>query len=214
MAEEAIVRPFATIIRMARRQVALPVLDQTGTAAGQPHWFGGMQFFWCDEASAKTPDYPEFRRINLVAKKLIGLTQASDELLDDSAISLGDFLSGPLGFAGGLSWMEDYAFLRGVGGGQPRGVVGAPVTLAPARAAAGAIGYVDCINMLQNFLPSARGRWIISQSAMASLIQMSGLNHFLMYISHQVSLVLVRILSITLFLLISLDLDLIHLTVS
>lgn len=174
MAEEAIVRGGATIIRMASRQVALPVLDQTQTTAGEPHWFGGMQFYWTDEAAEKHAEYPTFRRINLVAKKLIGLTHASDELLDDSAISLGDFLSGPLGFAGGLAWMEDFAFLRGVGGGQPRGIVGAPVTLAPARAVAGAVGYVDCINMLQRFLPSARGQWIISQSAMASLIQMSG----------------------------------------
>jgi len=174
MAEEAIVRSMATVIRMAGRQLSLPVLDQTGTTAGSPHWFGGMKFYWADEAQEKTETNATFRRVNLVAKKLIGYTNASDELLDDSAISLGDFLSGPLGFAGGIAWMEDYAFLRGTGGGQPRGVVNAPATLAPARAAAGAVGYVDCITMLSQFLPSGRGAWIVSQSVMASLIQMSG----------------------------------------
>jgi HK97 family phage major capsid protein len=175
MSEDALVRKFATVIRMSRRQLQIPVLDQTGAlGAGLPNWFGGMRFYWRDEGQSKTHTEPTFRRINLVAKKLIGYTSASDELLDDSAISLGDFLGGPLGFAGGIAWMEDYAFFMGLGGGQPRGVINAPVTLAPARSVAGQVNYVDCINMLQNFLPSARGRWFVSQSVMASLIQMQG----------------------------------------
>lgn len=175
MAEEAIVRSKATIIRMSRRQVAIPVLDQTGAlGAGIPNWFGGMRFYWADEGQEKTETDASFRRINLVAKKLIGHTNASDELLDDSAISLADFLGGPLGFAGGIAWMEDYAFLRGTGGGQPRGIVNAPVTLAPTRVLAGSISYVDCINMLEQFLPSGRGVWVVTQRAMSNLIQMSG----------------------------------------
>ena len=175
MSEDALVRKFATVIRMSRRQLQIPVLDQTGAlGAGLPNWFGGMRFYWRDEGQQKTHTEPTFRRINLVAKKLIGYTSASDELLDDSAISLSDFLGGPLGFAGGIAWMEDYAFFMGIGGGQPRGVINAPVTLAPARNAAGQVNYVDCINMLSNFLPSARGRWFVSQSVMASLIQMQG----------------------------------------
>lgn len=174
-AEGGIVRPYATIIRMARRQISIPVLDQTQTlGVGLPAWFGGMQFFWADEGQEKTETEAKWLRVNLVAKKLIGLTHASDELIADSAISIGDFLSGPLGFAGGIPWMEDFAFLRGVGGGQPRGVIAAPVTLAPARQTAGAIGYIDCIEMLSQFLPSGRGRWTVTQSAMANLIQMSG----------------------------------------
>jgi len=175
MAEDTLVRKYATIIRMNRRQIQIPVLDQTqALGAGIPNWFGGMRFYWTEEGAEKEETEPKFRRVNLVAKKLTGLTYASDEIVSDSAISLADFLSGPMGFAGGIAWMEDYAFLMGVGGGQPRGVVNAPVTLAPARTAAGAISYVDCINMLQQFLPSGRGRWCVSQSAMASLIQMSG----------------------------------------
>lgn len=174
-AEGVIVRPYATIIRMARRQVSLPVLDQTQTlGAGIPAWFGGMQFFWADEGQEKTESEAKWLRVNLVAKKLIGLTHASDELIADAAISLADFLGGPLGFAGGIPWMEDFAFLRGVGGGQPRGIIAAPVTLAPARQTALQISYVDCINMLQQFLPSGRGRWAVTQSALAALVQMSG----------------------------------------
>jgi len=174
MGEDSIVRPTATIIRMPGRQISLPVVDQTTTTAGIPHWFGGMKFYWAGEGEEKEETEAKFRRVTLVAKKLIGHTVASDELLDDAAISLGDFLSGPLGFTGGVVWMEDFAFLMGAGGAQPRGVINAPVTLAPARQAAGTINYVDCINLIQNFLPSGRGQWVISQSAMADLVQMSG----------------------------------------
>jgi len=175
LGEDTLVRRNATVIRMARRQIAIPVLDQTGAlGVGLPNWFGGMRFYWADEGEEKTETEASFRRVNLVAKKLIGYTTASDELLDDSAISLGDFLTGPLGFTGGIAWMEDYSFLMGVGGGQPRGIINAPVTIAVTRSVAGQINYIDCINMLQNFLPSARGRWAVTQSAMASLIQMQG----------------------------------------
>lgn len=174
MAEESIVRGRATIIRMRRRQISVPVLNQAGTTAGRPHWFGGMRFYWTEEAKEKTATEPEFRQINLTAHKLIGYTYASDELLADSAVALGDFISGPLGFAGGLSWMEDFAFLQGTGVGQPLGVIPAPATITINRAATNSIGWTDLANMMENFLPSGRGVWIITQSAMADLIQMAG----------------------------------------
>lgn len=175
-AESSVVRNRATIIRMRRRALQIPVLDQTGTTAGIPHWFGGMRFYWHEEAASKTLTTAEFRQVELVAHKLIGYTRASDELLDDSAISLADFLSGPLGMAGGIAWMEDYAFLRGTGAGQPLGVITAvnSPTILVARAVAGAIGFADLANMMENFLPSGRGVWVITQSAMSELIQLAG----------------------------------------
>jgi len=174
MAENAIVRPRATILPMRRRQLDVPVLDQTGTTAGIPHWFGGMQFYWAEEAHEKTLSDPTFRKISLVAHKMIGYTRASDELLDDSAISLEAFLSGPLGFAGGATWMEDYAFLQGTGAGQPLGVIPATATINVARATAGTITYADICNMLMNFLPTGKGVWVISQSALSTVVQISG----------------------------------------
>ena len=174
LGEGSIVRQRATVIRMRNRQLDIPVLDQTSTAAGRPHWFGGLRFYWAEEASEKTSSDPVFRQVSLLAHKLIGLTRASDELVDDSAISLGDFLSGPMGFSGGVQWMEDYSFLRGTGAGQPLGVLNAGATITVARTAAGAIGFADLANMMEQFLPSGRGVWVISQSAMSDLIQLNG----------------------------------------
>jgi HK97 family phage major capsid protein len=174
MGESATIRPRATIIPMRRRSIQIPVLDQTDTTAGQPHWFGGMTFAWAEEASSKTQSDPDFRQIELVAHKLIGYTRASDELVDDSAVSLDAFLSGPLGFAGGAVWMEEFAFLQGTGAGQPLGVINAGATITEGRNVANAIGFDDLADMVQDFLPSGRGVWHISQSAMSSLIQLNG----------------------------------------
>jgi len=175
--EVGIVRSRATVIPMRRRQITLPVLDQTSTTAGQPHWFGGMTFEWIEEGQEKPTDDPAFREINLTAHKLVGFTRASDELLDDSAIPLEAFLAGPLGFAGGAVWMEDYAFLRGTGTGTPLGVaLPAGATITVARAAANAVSYVDLVNMLVEFLPSGRGVWVISQSVMPQILQLQDPN--------------------------------------
>lgn len=174
MGEQATIRPRATIIRMARRAIRLPVLNQTGTTAGQPHWFGGMTFDWAEEGTTKDQSDPTFRQIELVAHKLIGYTRASDELVQDSAISLDDFLSGPMGFAGGAIWMEEYAFLQGTGAGQPLGVIPAPATINEVRNTANTIVFDDLADMVADFLPSGRGVWHISQSAMSTIIQLNG----------------------------------------
>lgn len=172
--ENGIVRSRATKIRMNRRAVDIPVLDQTTTTAGVPHWFGGMLFYWLEEATSKTETNAKFRKISLVAHKLIGYTEASDELIEDSAISLGDFFNSSLGFAGGIAWMEDYAFLRGTGAGQPLGVVNAGATITVPRQAVGTpVQYLDIVNMMESFLPSARGVWVMNQTVMSNLFQMT-----------------------------------------
>lgn len=171
--ESSIVRSRATKIRMNRRQVDIPVLDQTGTTAGSPHFFGGMTFAWTEEAAAKTETNPAFRKVSLVAHKLAGYTRVSDELLADSAISLGDFFNSALGFAGGVAWMEDYAFLRGTGAGQPQGVINAGATITVARTGTTTpIVYGDLVNMMEAFLPTGRGVWVFNQSAFSNLMNM------------------------------------------
>lgn len=175
MGESSIVRPRATIIRMARRQIAIPVVDQTGTTAGQAHWFGGMVGYWAEEAAEKTASDASFRQVVLTAHKLIGYTRASDELVDDAAISLGDFLSGPMGFAGLLAWMEDYAFLNGTGVGQPLGVIKAGATITVNRQATSpAVQFDDLANMRAQCLPSGNYVWVVNQGLMDEFITMNG----------------------------------------
>jgi HK97 family phage major capsid protein len=171
--ERSIVRQRATVIPMRRRQVNLPVLDQTGSTAGLPNWFGGMQVYYTEEGASKPEVNAKFRQISLVAKKLTAWTAASNELLDDSAVSLSAFLAGPMGFAGAVQWWEDYMFLRGTGAGQPLGVINAGATI-NVNPAAGDVTYTDLVNMIEHFLPTGNPVWVIHQSNMSNLMLMTG----------------------------------------
>jgi HK97 family phage major capsid protein len=176
MGEGAVVRPNgATVVRMNSRQVTFPVISQTGTTAAQPHWFGGLLVYHAEEAAEKTESDVSWRQFTLTANKIIGYTRASDELVSDSAVSLGDFLSGPFGFAGAFTWQEDYDFLQGTGVGMSLGILTAGATITVNRTATSpAVQYTDLVNMLVKFLPTGRGRWVISQSVLSDLLTMSG----------------------------------------
>jgi HK97 family phage major capsid protein len=173
MWENNVIRQRATIIPMRRRSIRFPVVDQTGTAANQPHQFGGIVAQWTEEAQEKTETDPAFRQMELVAHKLVCYTRVSDELLDDSAIGLAAYLTGPAGFVGSINWLEDWAFLRGTGAGQPLGVINAGGTAVVARAAAGAVGVADIMNMVMTF-GGSNGIWHITRRAMATLLQLNG----------------------------------------
>lgn len=172
MHEKNIVRQRATIIPMRRRQIAMPVLDQTSTVAGQPHSFGGILATWTEESGQKDQNDPTFRQIQLVAHKLVCYTRASDELLDDSAIGLDAFLRSNRGFAGAIAWFEEYAFFQGTGAGQPLGVINAGATI-PVVAAALAITVPDIMSMVQA-IQGDSPIWHISRGQMASLMQLNG----------------------------------------
>lgn len=166
-------RNGATIIPMARREINIPVLDQTDTTEGVPHMFGGINVFWQAEASEKTQSEPNFRQVKLVANKLVGYTRASDELLADSAVSLEAFLTGNMGFAGAIAWKEDYSFLNGNGVGQPLGILNSGVTTTVAREEQADVTYTDIVNMEAAFYsPNNRGVWVASQSLKAKLMLM------------------------------------------
>ena len=169
-APDALVRPRATRVPMRRRQIQWPTLDQTNTTSGRPAWFGGVRALWTEEGEYKTETDPAFRQINLVAHKLVTLTEASDELLDDSAVSLEALLTQL--FGGAIAWYEEEAFVNGTGAGQPLGVINAGATFVQARAAAGAIGLVDLINMLEHSYGNPV--WFITRSALPSLMQLNG----------------------------------------
>lgn len=171
---DAVVRPYARKMPMASRSLTIPKLEQDGTPA--EYWkldyFGGVLSYWTEEGAAKTETEPEFGQMELIAHKLAGHTQASDELLADSAIGLDALLSDL--FRGAIVMREDFAFLRGTGVGMPLGILNSPVLLTQARNAADTVAFVDIANMLGQFLPSSYGNavWVVSLLALPQLLQM------------------------------------------
>lgn len=171
---QTIVRPRAQIIRMNRRTVSIPALAQTQVVSGGFNWFGGIKTYYTPEGGQKGDSQPSFRQVTLTAHKMTGYTVSSDELLDDSAISLQDFLMGDMGFPGAMAHQADYDYLQGDGVGKPTGVLNSDATIVHPRATAGAIGYEDLTGMLAKAMPNTQLVWVMSQSAMAEMLNLQG----------------------------------------
>lgn len=173
-ATQTIVRPRAQIIRMNRRTVTIPALAQTGVVSGGFNWFGGIKTYYTPEGGQKGESQPSFRQITLTAHKMTAYTASSDELLDDSAISLQDFLMGDMGFPGAMAHQADYDYLQGDGVGKPKGVLNSDATLVVPRTTAGHIEYEDLTEMLSKAMPNTQLVWVLSQSAMVELLNLKG----------------------------------------
>jgi len=171
---QAVVRPYARKMPMASRSLTIPKLEQGDAPAAywKLDYFGGVLSYWTEETGAKTETEPEFGQMELIAHKLAGYTQASDELLEDSAIGLEALLSDL--FRGAITMREDFAFLRGTGVGMPLGILNSGCLLTQARDTANQVNYVDIANMLGQFLPSSYGNavWVVSLLALPQLLQM------------------------------------------
>lgn len=101
-----LVRRKATIIPMNREELYLPKLTS------------GVTVYWPGEASAITPSKPGLDRVTLNAKKMAALVPVSGELLEDSAIAIGNLLATL--FAEAMAAEEDRVGLAGsIGGGDP-----------------------------------------------------------------------------------------------
>jgi len=151
---------------------AIPILDQGDTPAAywKLDYYGGVLSYWTAESGAKTETEPEFEQMELVAHKLAGYTQASDELLADSAVALEGLLMGL--FRGAIATREDFAFLRGNGVGMPLGILNANCLVTQDRATANTIEYRDLARMMDQIMGYSSAYWVVDQTAMPELLQM------------------------------------------
>ncbi len=169
---ETVVRPRAEVIRMSRREIKIPSLDQVGTVTGGFSWFGGVRTFYLEEAGAMTESSMDFRDTTLTAHNLTAYTRSSNQLLDDSAISLQDFLMSVIPRA--LAYQADFDYLQGDGVGKPQGVINAGATITINRTGTVNVVYEDLVAMVESALPSGNMLWVASQSVMSNLLLMTG----------------------------------------
>ena len=161
--EAAIVRPKARVIPMKGNTLTLPKLDQSN------YKFAGIDISWeGDEGEEKEASQPKFGRVTLKVGKMIGLCPVSDDLLQDSAVNLANFLVGIFGEA--IAYEEDKQFLVGNGMKKPLGIVNCG-TSRP-REGAGCIVYEDLKHMMED-LPAwadAGAMWILTKAALTEIL--------------------------------------------
>lgn len=107
--QENVLRSISHVIQTSSGDHKIPVVASEGTAA------------WLDEEAAYTESNATFRQVTLGAHKLGTLIKVSEELLNDSAFDLTNYISSE--FARRLGDAEEEAFLTGNGTGRPTGIL-------------------------------------------------------------------------------------------
>lgn len=136
--------------------------------------FGGIVAYWLAEAGTKTTSTPKFREMILKLKKLAAVVPTTDELLQDK-VALEAFVR--LGSNLALVKEAEKQVIRGVGAGQPLGILnsGALVTAAAETGQlADTIVYANIVNMWSRMFADSRANaiWLINQSIEPQLFTM------------------------------------------
>jgi HK97 family phage major capsid protein len=100
--------------------------------------FGGVASYWLGESGIYTASQPKFRQTELIAKKLIALTYATEEQLVDGP-AFAAYVDKVIPME--LAFRVDDAIYNGTGAGQPQGFMssGALITVAKASTDSGAV---------------------------------------------------------------------------
>jgi HK97 family phage major capsid protein/HK97 family phage prohead protease len=107
--ERSVMRQLARTITIAAASVKIPRLTDSVSAA------------WTAETAAIAESQPAFDQVEFRPHKLAALTLVSNELLADSAVAVESFLAGL--FAEKFAEVEELAFFKGTGTGQPKGIL-------------------------------------------------------------------------------------------
>lgn len=166
--ENTIIRPNgAVVLPMTSDSLIFPKIQDTTHASSL---YGGVIAYWTTEAATMTASQPVFGQDKLTAKELTGYTQASNNLLADSAITLEVLLKKMFGEA--WAWFEDLAFIQGTGSGQPLGILNADCLVQVTRQDTDYVCIKDILNMYSRMLPSSRDRavWIMNHEVLPALL--------------------------------------------
>ena len=171
--EQSIVRSRAQFIPMATNSISIPYVAESSRASSL---FGGIVIYHPDEAAQKTASKPLFGKLTLTLKKLVGLIYASDELLEDSPISIEPLINRM--FTQAISYTEDDEFVNGTGAGQALGVLNAGCLVSVAKEggqAAATIVYNNIVKMWSRMFPPSQGNavWIANSTCFPQLATMS-----------------------------------------
>jgi len=169
--EKSNILNLATTIPMATNAINIPYIKDSTHASGTTH--GGIQFKWLDEEAAIDSSRPKFGKIQLRLKKCAGLCYVTDELLQDSPISMEPLLTQL--FTDAFAWNLDNVFINGTGAGQPMGILNAPCLVSVSGEAGqttDTVVFENIINMYKRLYNKANGVWFANHDTFAQLASM------------------------------------------
>lgn len=166
--EAEIVRSRASVWPMTSREQLIPAWDHVDGTGGQ---IAGILASWVAEGGEIPKDVAKVRRLQLIAKKLGLMAEATSELVQDG-VGFDRQLDSIMARA--VSRAFDTSFLWGTGAGMPLGVFnsGALITV-PAESGqdADSIVYENLVRMYSRLAPASVGQsvWIAHPSTIPQL---------------------------------------------
>jgi len=163
-----------TKVPMKINSIDIPYVQDADHSSG--YVYSSVLLYFKDELAQKTASKPKFGKVNLRLNKLIGMAFASDEILEDSPISLEPLLGSV--FQNAFTWRLDNVALNGTGAGQPRGILVDPATItvsAEGGQAANTIVFQNIIKMYARMYPGGHKNavWVANPDTFQQLAQMS-----------------------------------------
>jgi HK97 family phage major capsid protein len=164
---------YCTVIPMATNSVNIPYINETSRASTV---FGGITFYWLDEAGEISASRPKTGNVNMRLKKLAGMAYLTDEIVQDSPVSAEPLITNL--FGQGLAFTLEKVFIRGTGAGQPLGVLNAPCLISVAKEGAqnaDTIIYENVAKMYSRMYDGGKGRgiWLANGDTLPQLLIMN-----------------------------------------
>jgi len=153
--------------------LTMNVVDESSRAAGS-RW-GGVLAYWKPEAGTATAQEVKLAQIELKLRKLIAISYATDELLEDTN-ALGPMISEA--FAEEIAFMVDDSIFRGDGAAMPLGITAAACFASQAIESgqvADTVVFENLVNMWALLPPRSMQNavWLIPQNALPQLMLMT-----------------------------------------
>lgn len=171
--ESEIVRPRAMVWPMASDSRKVPATQDNDHSNSS--LYGGVTAMWASELESIDVMTVKLRTIGLAVNKLAMLSQASNELLEDTAFE--SVLGAKL--VAGASWHLDNAFLFGNGAGKPLGALssGNPALVTVNKETTQPVNGIVYENVLKMFAAMApRNRknavWVFNDALIPALYEM------------------------------------------
>ena len=160
---------------MGSKSLVIPALDQTLTpSAGQSAFYGGVQIGIVAEGTAPSANtQSEFKQVVLTAKKALATTVISNELLEDSIISMENYIKDV--FQRASTWWINWSIFNGAGGSSAlTGIINNGATISTTRQVANQVSLQDLGKMYARLAPDSRKNavWFINPLVWAQLIML------------------------------------------
>lgn len=133
------------IYNISSNTISFPRSGETSRATGS-RW-GGVQAYWRGEGGSPTATKPTFAMLKLTLHKLIAMGVATEELLEDSATALDQYLMTCFGRE--INFTVSDSLINGTGAGQPLGILNADCTVSVSKETGQAAATINATNLIK-----------------------------------------------------------------